>query len=97
MVGDAVMLSDENMLSWLPDNETPFEDEDIIELLMNVTTELEDENQPGWVVGCENELTQEDEISILIVDVAVLDKVKKVGRMLTDFVVVEDEDKHVWL
>lgn len=97
MVGDTVMLSDENMLSWLPDNETPFEDEDIIELLINVTTELEDENQPGWVVGCENELTQEDEISILIVDVAVLDKVKKVGRMLTDFVVVEDEDKHAWL
>ena len=73
MVDDAVMLRDENILNWLSDKETSFEGEDILELLRNVPTVLDDENQPGWVVGSENELREEDEISILIVDVAVLD------------------------
>ena len=73
LVDDAVMLRDENILNWLSDNETPFEGEDILELLLNVPTVLDNENQPGWVFGSENELREEDEISILIVDVAVLD------------------------
>ena len=99
LVDDVVMLRNENILNWLSDNEIPFEDEDIPELLLNVATLLEDENQPDWVLERENELLREDEknLSLLIVDVNAPDKVNEVGWLFTDFAVVEYEDKHTLL